>query len=45
MSLPCQTHPLLGKSYDAQARVVDPLTQAGKAVVIPSLRTRKNQRD
>ncbi len=43
--LACQAHPLLGKSYDAQARVVDPLTQAGKAVVIPSLRTRKHQRD
>ncbi|CBJ40534.1 hypothethical protein (plasmid) [Ralstonia solanacearum CMR15] len=36
---------MLGKSYDAQARVVDPLTRAGKAVVIPSLHTRKNQRD
>ena len=33
------------KAYDAQQRVVEPLLKAGKAVVIPSLRTRKQQRD
>ena len=33
------------KAYDAQQRVVDPLLQAGKAVVIPSIRTRKQQRE
>jgi transposase len=32
------------KAYDAQARVVEPLIQSGKAVVIPCLRTRKVQR-
>ncbi len=33
------------KAYDAQVRVVDPRMQAGKAVVIPCLSTRKVQRD
>jgi transposase len=33
------------KAYDAQARVVEPLAQAGKTVVIPSIRTRKQPRD
>ncbi|WP_425219651.1 IS5 family transposase [Ralstonia solanacearum] len=33
------------KGYDAQQRVVEPLLQAGKAVVIPSIRTRKVQRE
>lgn len=33
------------KAYDAQQRVVEPLLKAGKAVVIPSLRTRKQQRE
>ena len=33
------------KTYDAQARVVAPLIQTGKAVVIPSIRTRTVQRD
>ncbi len=33
------------KAYDAQQRVVDPLLKAGKAVVIPSIRTRKQQRE
>ncbi len=32
------------KAYDAQERVVEPLEKAGKAVVIPCLRTRKHQR-
>lgn len=32
------------KAYDAQQRVVEPLLKAGKAVVIPSLRTRRVQR-
>lgn len=33
------------KAYDAQARVLEPLQQAGKTVVIPPKRTRKVQRD
>ena len=32
------------KAYDAQARVIEPLLKAGKAVVIPPRSTRKNQR-
>ena len=32
------------KAYDARARVVEPLIQAGKAAVIPSQRTRAHQR-
>ena len=32
------------KAYDAQIRVVEPLVQAGKSVVIPSIRTRAQQR-
>jgi len=32
------------KAYDAQGRVVQPLLQAGKAVVIPCIGTRKVQR-
>jgi transposase len=28
---------IAGKAYDAQARVIEPLLQAGKAVVIPSI--------
>lgn len=32
------------KAYDAQTRVVAPLIQAGKTVVIPCLRTRAVQR-
>lgn len=32
------------KAYDAQARVIEPLLQAGKAVVIPPKVSRKHQR-
>jgi transposase len=32
------------KAYDARARVIEPLQQAGKAVVIPSTRSRKTPR-
>ena len=32
------------KAYDAQARVIEPLVRAGKAVVIPPISTRKDQR-
>ncbi|MEC5214298.1 transposase [Polaromonas sp. CG_9.5] len=32
------------KAYDAQERVIEPLQKAGKAVVIPCLKTRKYQR-
>ena len=32
------------KAYDAQARVIEPLLKAGKAVVIPPRSTRKEQR-
>ena len=32
------------KAYDAQARVIEPLHQAGKAVVIPPKASRKHQR-
>ena len=32
------------KAYDAQRRVIEPLQKAGKAVVIPCLKTRKHQR-
>lgn len=32
------------KAYDAQGRVIEPLQKAGKAVVIPCLKTRKHQR-
>ena len=35
---------LADRAYDAQARVVDPLLQAGKAVVIPSRVTNKQPR-
>lgn len=33
------------KAYDAQARVVEPLTKAGKQVVIPPKSNRKDPRD
>lgn len=33
------------KAYDAQARVIEPLLEAGKTVVIPSRSTRKEQRE
>lgn len=33
------------KAYDAQARVIEPLLKAGKAIVIPTRSTRKDQRD
>ena len=33
------------KAYDAQRRLVEPLLQAGKAVVIPSISTRKVLRE
>lgn len=36
---------IANKAYDAQQRVVEPLLQAGKSVVIPSQRTCKQQRD
>jgi transposase len=36
---------LADKAYDAQARVVEPLLKAGKAIVIPPRSTRKDQRD
>ena len=32
------------KAYDAQARVIEPLLRAGKTVVIPPTRSRKQQR-
>ena len=32
------------KAYDAQARVIEPLLQAGKAVVIPPKASRRHQR-
>ena len=32
------------KAYDAHERVIEPLQKAGKAVVIPYLKTRKHQR-
>ena len=32
------------KGYDAQQRVIEPLLAAGKTVVVPSIRTRKAQR-
>jgi transposase len=32
------------KAYDAQARVIEPLQLAGKAVVIPPISSRKHQR-
>ena len=32
------------KAYDAQERVIEPLKKAGKAVVIPCLKTRLHQR-
>ena len=32
------------KAYDAQARVIEPLLQAGKAVVISPISSRKHQR-
>jgi hypothetical protein len=32
------------KAYDAQARVIEPLQLAGKAVVIPPFSSRKHQR-
>ena len=33
------------KAYDAHARVIEPLLQAGKKIVIPPRCTRKEQRD
>ena len=36
---------LADKAYDAQARVIDPLLQAGKTVVIPPRSTRVNPRE
>ena len=33
------------RAFDAQARVIEPLLAAGKAVVIPPRSTRKHQRD
>ena len=33
------------KAYDAQARVIEPLHNAGKAVVIPSTRSRHERRE
>ncbi len=33
------------KGYDAHKRVIEPLVAAGKAVVIPSRRTNKQQRE
>ena len=32
------------KAYDAQERLIEPLQKAGKAVVIPCLKTRRHQR-
>jgi transposase len=32
---------IAGRGYDAQQRVVDPLEQAGKQVIIPSISTRR----
>ena len=41
-----QAHTLLAdKAFDAQERVIDPLTQAGKTVVIPPKINRKVLRD
>ena len=40
-----QAHTVIAdKAYDAQARVIELLVQAGKAVVIPSQASRKHQR-
>jgi len=36
---------LADKAYDAQARVIEPLLKADKAIVIPPRSTRKDQRD
>lgn len=36
---------LADKAYDAHARVIEPLLEAGKTVVIPPRCTRKDQRD
>ena len=33
------------RAFDAQARVIEPLLAAGKTVVIPSRRSRKEPRD
>ena len=33
------------RAFDAQARVIEPLLAAGKTVVIPSTRSRKQSRD
>jgi transposase len=33
------------RAFDAQARVIEPLLAAGKTVVIPSTRSRKQPRD
>ena len=33
------------RAFDAQARVIEPLLAAGKTVVIPSTRSRKQRRD
>ena len=42
--LPKRTRTLQTKAYDAQARVIEPLVQAGKAVVITPISSRKHQR-
>jgi transposase len=36
---------LADKAYDAQARVIEPLLQAGKTIVIPPRSTRVDRRD
>jgi transposase len=42
----CKGHTLIAdKAYDAQTRVIQPLLAAGKAVVIPSRCTNKEQRE
>jgi len=35
---------IAGKACDAQARVIEPLLQAGKGVVIPPISSRKHKR-
>ena len=42
----CEADCVIGdRAFDAQARVIEPLLAAGKAVVIPPRSTRKHQRD
>ncbi len=42
----CQAEAVIAdKAYDAQARVIEPLLEGGKKVVIPPRGTRKEQRD